>query len=640
MIGRNTPRSGIFGAALLVGSLVGIFAPPPLASGAATSTPVINAGDTYVVEGTFGEPSLARFPVTLSEPSTVPVMVTYTFTPGSADTSDYLPLLHGPKVLKFTPSPHTGVTPVVKYVSTEIFPDSAVELGQVFHLALSAPTGGASLGRDTGDAVIINDDPTAASTVSIGGAAVVEGDAGPARKVEVPVRLSTASTSKVQISYRVSAGTATAGSEFNNFRGRIKTLTFAPKASTGLTPQQKSIVVPILPDTTGEATETVEVTLLGATNGYSPVRDVGEVSILNDDPVVWSSVSAGDDHTCGLVSGASFCWGLDGNGELGDAAESSTAASPVRTVSVGADLTQVASGDFHTCARATTGAAYCWGMNSSGQIGDGTTTDRNVPTAVTALGSGVASIGAGGRHSCAVTTAGELRCWGDNNDGEVGDGTTTDRNVPVTVTGFASGVAEVAVGSRHACARTTDGAVWCWGANGSGQLGDGSTTPSAVPVAVSGLGSGVAHITAGDDTTCAVTDTGAASCWGANGSGQLGDGSTTPSAVPVAVSGLGSGVTRIDAGGANACAVTTAGAAYCWGDDFYGQLGDDTQNDSSVPVLVPGFASGAAQITAGTRHECLVAVSGAAYCWGSPAFGALGNHGVDNGPGPQPVDDP
>ena len=632
----------IAGVALLLGGLVAPLtasvAAAPGAAGSATA-PVVSAGDTYVVEGTGDPASVAKFPVTLAEPASIPVSVSYTFTAGSANLSDF-DSSHGTRVLKFKPTAKTGLTPTVKYVTTTINPDATVELGESFHLVLSAPSTGATLGRGTGDAIIINDDPTTAATVSVGGGAMLEGDAGALRTVSVPVRLSTASAAKVQISYRISGGTAEAPGDFTDFGGKVKKLTFAPTAKTGLTTQQKYIPVKVVPDLVGESDETVTVTLLSVTGGYSLARDTGEVTILNDDGVVWSGISAGRDHTCALVAGASFCWGLDGNGELGNGETSSTANHPVPTSPIGDDLTQVVSGDFHTCARSAAGGAWCWGMNIAGQLGDGSNTDRDVPIPVTGLGSGVMSVGAGTQHSCAVTTGGAVSCWGQNLSGELGDSANTPSNVPVPVTGLGSGVAAVAVGSQHTCALTDAGGVWCWGANNAGQLGNGTTTGSNVPVAVSGLGSGVAQIAAGDDTTCAVTDAGAARCWGANGSGQLGDGSTVHRTTPVGVSGLGADVAQIAAGGPNACAVTTAGAAWCWGSDLYGQLGDGQQDDSSVPIAVTGFGTGAGQITVGTRHACLVATTGAAYCWGSPNYGALGNHSIDGGGIPGPVDDP
>ena len=178
-----------------------------------------------------------------------------------------------------------------------------------------------------------------------------------------------------------------------------------------------------------------------------------------------------------------------------------------------------------------------------------------VGTAATAT-----AISAGERHTCAVTSDGAMRCWGWNPFGGLGDGTTTDRLTPVTVVGLEGTVVAEATGAYHSCAVTSSGAVQCWGGNQYGQLGDGTTTQRLTPVAVSGLGSGVVAVAAGFYHTCALTTVGAVQCWGANFTGRLGDGTTTQRLTPVQVSGLTSGVVAIAAGVHHTCAVTAAGA--------------------------------------------------------------------------------
>jgi alpha-tubulin suppressor-like RCC1 family protein len=157
---------------------------------------------------------------------------------------------------------------------------------------------------------------------------------------------------------------------------------------------------------------------------------------------------------------------------------------------------------------------------------------------VVGLSSGVVSISAGWDHTCAVTSTGAVECWGYNGYGQLGDNTTTYRPVPVGVVGLSSGVVSVSAGAAHTCALTSTGAVKCWGSNGSGQLGDNTTTDSPVPVDVVGLSSGVVSVSAGQNDTCALTSTGAVKCWGYNGYGQLGDNTTTDSHVPVDVVGF------------------------------------------------------------------------------------------------------
>jgi len=215
---------------------------------------------------------------------------------------------------------------------------------------------------------------------------------------------------------------------------------------------------------------------------------------------------------------------------------------------LGQPVQQLAAGLEHTCALTAAGAVQCWGWNASGQLGDGSTTNKSTPQPVTGLASGVASISSGANHACALTTAGAVQCWGNNGYGQVGNGSTTNQSTPQPVTGLSSGVAAIAAGQFHTCALTTAGAVQCWGANNSGQLGDGSTTNKSTPQPVTGLASGVAFIAAGAAHTCALTLAGAVQCWGSNSSGQLGDGSTTNKSTPQPVTGLASGVAAIAAG--------------------------------------------------------------------------------------------
>jgi len=262
------------------------------------------------------------------------------------------------------------------------------------------------------------------------------------------------------------------------------------------------------------------------------------------------------------------------------------------------------------------------------------------PQAALAASPGVASISAGFFHSCALES-GKAYCWGYNYWGQLGNGTTINSSVPVAVdtSGVLAGktLTQITTGADHTCALDSAGAAYCWGDNNVGQLGDGSIASSSVPVAVdtSGVlaGKTLTQITAGrvGHTTCALDAAGAAYCWGYNFAGQLGDGNTTDSSVPVAV-GTDKTLTQITAGYAHTCALDSAGAAYCWGDNSFGELGDGTSGsttDSSVPVAVDasGVLAGKTltQITAGEFHTCAVESGGAAYCWGDDTSGQLGN---------------
>jgi len=248
----------------------------------------------------------------------------------------------------------------------------------------------------------------------------------------------------------------------------------------------------------------------------------------------------------------------------------------------------VSAGYRHTCALTTAGGVKCWGYNGFGQLGNSTTIDSVTPVDVTALTSGVAAVSVGSSHTCARTTAGGLKCWGANFVGQLGNGTYVGNSTPVDVAGLTSGVAAVsAAGGEHTCARTTGGGAKCWGSGGSGQLGNGTLTGSNTPVDVTGLTSGVADVSAGGHT-CARTTGGAVKCWGSNTAGQLGNGTTTNSSTPVNVNGLASGVSAVSVGYYHTCALTAGGGVKCWGDNDAGQLGNGTGVDSSSPVVVQG----------------------------------------------------
>jgi alpha-tubulin suppressor-like RCC1 family protein len=235
------------------------------------------------------------------------------------------------------------------------------------------------------------------------------------------------------------------------------------------------------------------------------------------------------------------------------------------------------------------------------------------------------SITAGFVHSCALTTKGAVECWGYNGEGELGDNTTTNSPKPVPVYGLGKKVKAITAGSYFTCALTTKGAVMCWGSNNYGQLGDNTTTSSNKPVAVFGLDKGVASISAGNFFACAVTTKGAAKCWGANTYGQLGDNTTTGSPKPVAVYGLSKGVKVVAGGGYHTCALTKKGAVKCWGYNGEGEIGDNTKVNSPKPVPVYGITKGIKAVRGGAYHTCAVTSKGAVKCWGYNGDGELGD---------------
>jgi alpha-tubulin suppressor-like RCC1 family protein len=337
-----------------------------------------------------------------------------------------------------------------------------------------------------------------------------------------------------------------------------------------------------------------------------------------------TALATGDFHTCALVSGGVVkCWGENTSGQLGNDATTNRS-TPVEVVGLTSAVTALEGGSAHTCALASGGSVKCWGDNSSGQLGDGTTTQRSMPVEVVGLtGAGVA-LAAGSAHTCVVTSSGAVKCWGANHYGQLGN-STTQRSVPVDVGGVANGVIALATGGNHTCAAASDGAVKCWGLNRFGGLGDGTTTDRSTPVDVVGLSSGATVLAAGEYHTCAISIDGAVKCWGHNEEGELGDGTSTNCSTPVDVVGLTSGVTALAAGWVHTCALASGGALQCWGYNGFGQLGDGTTTDRSTPMDVVGLSSGVTALATGDYHTCAVTSSGAVKCWGFNFDGQLGD---------------
>jgi alpha-tubulin suppressor-like RCC1 family protein len=333
-----------------------------------------------------------------------------------------------------------------------------------------------------------------------------------------------------------------------------------------------------------------------------------------------TAVSAGEDHTCALTStGGVKCWGGNFYGQLGDGT-TNDATSPVDVTGLTSGVDAISTAGNHTCALTSGGGVKCWGYNFEGQLGNGTNTNSSTPVDVTGLTSGVLAIGGGEDHTCAILSGGSVKCWGFNGNGQLGDGTTSNSSTPVDVVGL-SGVAAVHGGGYHTCVLMTGGGVKCWGDNSDAELGDGTTTQRPNPVDVIGLTGGVAMLTVYYTHNCAVTVGGALKCWGDNARGALGDGTTTDRPTPVDVTGLTSGVASAAAGGLDTCALTTGGGVKCWGDNADGQLGNGTTNGSLTPVDVSSLGSGAAAVSLGFNHSCALTVGGGVKCWGLPPLG-------------------
>ena len=385
-----------------------------------------------------------------------------------------------------------------------------------------------------------------------------------------------------------------------------------------------------------------------------------------------AEISAGAAGACvRRHDGTARCWGVNQSGQVGDGSVVDTPV-PVEVLSPDGSapldgVTSISTGFSHACAAVADGQARCWGYGWDGGLGNGTNAQVNpLPVVVsdpegTGALTDVATVGAGGGFSCALLTTHEARCWGANDGGQLGDGTTTDRPRPVVVrdeagSGPLGGITQVEVGGFHACALLDSGQARCWGDNTEGRLGDGTTTDRSRPVAVTneaGTGplTGITAIAAGYEQTCALLESGQARCWGSSRDGLLGNGDTTSSARPVAVSdpvGAGplAGIVQLGSGGApQMCATIESGEAYCWGDNEGGLLGDGTTTDRHRPTLVSDAAgsgplTGVVAVAPGVRQTCARLASGEARCWGRNHDGRLGDGTTATHLRPTPVIDP
>jgi alpha-tubulin suppressor-like RCC1 family protein len=312
------------------------------------------------------------------------------------------------------------------------------------------------------------------------------------------------------------------------------------------------------------------------------------------------TIAAGDSHTLALKTDCTvWAWGLNFNGQLGDGTTIQRR-TPVQVSNLSglSGATAIAAGFNHSLALKTDATVWAWGQNSDGQLGDGTNADRPFPLQVSNL-SGVTAIAAGGGHTLALKTDATVWAWGNNDNGQLGDGTNDDRSTPVQVQNL-SGITAIAAGSSHGLALASDGTVWAWGANGAGQLGDGTHDDRSTPVQVQNLSRATA-IAAGTGHSLALTTDGTVLAWGLNTFFQLGDGTATSRPTPAPVQNL-SGATAIAAGGMHSLALKTGGTSWAWGNNDDGQLGDGTIQDRATPVQVQNLSEVTA-IAAGGMHS-------------------------------------
>ena len=334
-----------------------------------------------------------------------------------------------------------------------------------------------------------------------------------------------------------------------------------------------------------------------------------------------TSIAAGNDHTCAVVDGGVQCWGDNYVGQLGN---NSTVKShyPVWTIPAGSGAIAIAAGSAYTCA-VVSGGVQCWGSNIYGQGGNNSMANNSlVPVQAIPAGSGATAVSAGTTHSCAAV-AGGVQCWGENSEGQLGNGvvSATPSRVPVQAIAAGSGATAVASDVHSSCA-VVNGGVRCWGANGSGQIGNNTLVPSATPVQTIPASSGATAIGVGGFHSCAVV-AGGVRCWGVGFAGELGNGSQSGSLTPVQTIAAGSGATSVATAAHTTCAAIN-GAVKCWGYNANGQLGNNSQADSLIPVQTSLLTNGATLVSAGGTHSCAI-MSNNVHCWGGNSVGQLGD---------------
>lgn len=387
----------------------------------------------------------------------------------------------------------------------------------------------------------------------------------------------------------------------------------------------------------------------GPTTGGTMITLHGDFAVQNFKVV---QIGAGEHHICALGSnGQVYCWGPNFAGQLGDGSTNQSdvpVAVDTSGVLAGKTLVKIGVGSEHVCALDSVGEVYCWGDNTYGQLGNGSSVAySSTPVKVYSFGvlagKTPVDISSGTRHTCVIDSGGKAYCWGEGQHGELGDGGTSDSSVPVAVvdSGALNGavLTQIAPALYHTCALDSTHQLYCWGSNASGVFGDGSTTGSLTPVAISNIGDltgkTISQISADYYNTCVIDTAGKAYCWGENWSGQLGNGSYGSSLTPVAVNTAGAlfgkTLVQINVRENTTCAVDSDGRTYCWGDNYHGEIGDGSINDDSpFPVAIGAVGALAGknivQVAVGSFTVCAVDFDGWVYCWGS----ALGNGSTDS----------
>lgn len=336
-----------------------------------------------------------------------------------------------------------------------------------------------------------------------------------------------------------------------------------------------------------------------------------------------TGIATGTFHSCAITGGIIKCWGLNGSGQLGDGGNLDSAQAVSVNGLSGLTPTKVVVGGYFSCGLFSNGTVRCWGRNDFGQLGTGNTTGLSSATTAAIGLTTVSDIEAGSHHVCAKTSSNQVYCWGYNAFGQVGNGSTDNKTSPTLISALTD-ISDLGLGSNHSCAVSSTGSTYCWGLNSFSQIGDGLTANRLAPIEITAA-AGSVQIDGGDEFTCSRLAAGTLMCWGHNNFGQLGRGNNTDSTSPVAVPSL-SGITDFSTGAGQVCAKGSS-LTYCWGNNEWGQLASNSLNGLNTPTDVPALAS-ATNVAMGDTYACAL-FSGSAKCWGSNSRGQLGVGAAD-----------
>lgn len=349
---------------------------------------------------------------------------------------------------------------------------------------------------------------------------------------------------------------------------------------------------------------------------------------------IGTAIGSGSWHSCAaMATGGVKCWGENTFGQLGDGTKVDRS-SAVSVVGLsGMTITSIGGGTYFTCALTSTGSVYCWGQNQYGQLGNGSYVSSSTPVAVLLQNGPAKALSVGSTHACLVDTFGNTYCWGNNSGLQLDRAaTTTSSNYPIYVAGN-NDVKTIAGTGIASCLIDTNSGAKCFGNNSYAQLGIGNTSVTiGLPTYVTGFSNGVMSVTGGTYHACLITQTNSVACWGGNPTAQLGFVGIGTHLTPIAVTGIRNDPTTIAAGNGHTCITTLSGTAQCWGSNMYGQLGRGTISTTGLPADVAPVSEAITHIAPGLTHTCAITASGLVKCWGRNTIGQLGNGNTNDSP--------